>query len=526
MTHAQAVVRVRVSAVGRWVVPSVGAAALATRLGPVLTAGTLRGVQGYDDGVHLAVAQRLIAGVVPYRDEVFLHPPGIAVALAPFATLADPLGDSWSLALARLAFMVLGAVNAMLVARILARRGGLAAAVGGGAYALWGAAVAAEHTVYLEAPIGLGLLVALGALGRAGPGSEPGSRVVSRAIAVCGLAIGVAATFKIWVALDAAVLGALVLARWGPRTFGRWLAWCVLGAAPVLAPFVALAPGQLWHDIVVVQGARPEQDKSLAARLGALDPTAALHPRLGEPLALLVGALLLAAVIAPLVLAARRRTPPAAWSDPVWWGVLAALQLAALAAAPSFYLHYAAFVAPAFCLLLGAGAGRLVAVARARGGRPARAGTALVAAVAVLAGLGLTLTRPPLPTEGRVDQAVLADFGARHDCVWARKPAYLALADAAARQIRERCPATPDLVGAWLLLDEGGTVPGTAASDLDELELEELTASDAALLDARRPTQGLGPRARTYLHAHFAPVGTTGEVQMWSRVGEEPRQAH
>ncbi|MBC7549839.1 MAG: hypothetical protein H7269_02865, partial [Cellulomonas sp.] len=105
-------------AIARWVLPAVAVVALATRLGPVLAAGTLGGVQGYDDGVHLAVAERLLAGIVPYRDEIFLHTPGIAILLTPFAALAGPFGDAWALAAARVVFMVLGTVNAVLVARI------------------------------------------------------------------------------------------------------------------------------------------------------------------------------------------------------------------------------------------------------------------------------------------------------------------------------------------------------------------------------------------------------------------------
>ena len=506
-----------VPAAGGWVVLVVGAVALAARLGPVLVAGTLRGVQGYDDGVHLAVAQRLIAGVVLYRDEVFLHPPGIAVALAPFAALAGPLGDSWALGLARLAFMVLGTVNAMLIARILLPRGALAAAVGGGAYALWGAAVSAEHTVFLETPINLGLLIALGLLARTGTGSARGSRAGSRAVMVSGLALGVAVTFKIWVVIDAVALGALVLARWGPRTLVRWFGWCVLGAAPVLVPFLVLAPGEFWQDVVVVQGARPVQDKGLADRLGAVGLAAALHIGSSILVAVLIGAVVLAAVLGPLVVAVVRRTGPAAWPDLVWWGVLAALQLAALAVAPSFYSHYGAFVVPALSLLLGAGAGRLASAVRARGGRAARAGVAGVVAVVVAAGLGLALARPPLPVPGRVDNAVLADFAARHDCLWVRNPSYLQLADATARQIRAHCPASMDLVGVSLVLADRGRVPGSAASDIDALVLEQLTGSDGALLVAGHPTQGFGKRARAYLAAHFAPVGRTGEIQMWTR---------
>ena len=503
--------------IGRWLALAVGAVAFATRLGPVLAAGTLRGVHGYDDGVHLAVAQRLIAGIVTYRDDVFLHPPGIAVALSPFAALAGPFGDSWALALARLAFMLVGTLNAILVARILLPRGVVAAAVGGGAYALSSATVSAEHTIYLETAIGLGLLIALGALRRVGPGSAAGSRTVSRALAVSGLAIGVAATFKIWVAIDATVLAALVLSRFGVRAVGKWIAWCALGAAPIVVPFLVLAPGRLWYDVVVVQSGRPVQAKSLMDRLGAVGLAKALDTTDIGPLAVLIGALLLAIVLAPLAVSVWRRMGPAAWPDPVWWGVLAAAQLAALAVAPSFYLHYESFVAPAMCLLLGAGTGHLVAAAKARGGRAGRSGVAVIVAVAVAAGLGLTVTRPPLPAAGRVDNAVLARFAARHHCLWVRVLAYLQVADATARQLRERCPGSLDLVGSWLVLTSGGKIPGSAASSLDQLEIGQLRGSDGALLEAVSPTQGLGRQSKAYLHAHFVAVGRTGEIQMWSR---------
>jgi hypothetical protein len=506
-------------ATGRKVVLGVGLVALAARLWPVLAAGTLRGVSGYDDGVYFAVAQRLLAGIVPYRDEVFLHPPGIAVGLAPFAGLAGPVGDSWALALARVAFMVLGAMNAMVVARILSSRGLFAAAVGGGAYALWGATIAAEQTLYLEAPIGLGLLVALAALRRAGPGSAARSGTMSRALAVSGLALGVAVTFKIWVTVDVAALGALVLARWGPRAVARWLRWGLVGAAPILVPFLVLAPGRLWFDVVRVQSVRPMQGKTIPDRLGAVGLAAALNTPAVGVLAIAIGGLLLTLVATPLVAAIVRRSRPDRWPDPVWWGILAAAPLAALAFAPSFYQHYVAFAVPALTLLLGAGAGHLLGAARGRGAQIARFGPVALVALALTVGFASVLTRPLLPPGGRVDNAELATFAARRTCVWARNPSYLQVADAAARQDRAGCRSSPDLVGAWLALQGGGNVPGYRAPNLDTLVLEQLRTSDGAFLSAIRPTQGFGPRARTYLRAHFVPVGTTGEIGLWARAG-------
>ena len=506
------------AALGGALVPAIGVVAFAARLVPVLQAGTLRGVQGYDDGVHLAVAQRLIAGILPYRDELFLHPPGIAVVLAPVAALAGPLGDSWSLVLARLAFMALGAVNAMLVARILAPRGLLAAGAGGLAYALAGATVLAEHTMFLETPINLGLLVALGALTRAGTAAPAwAARGMRRALLVAGLALGLVVTFKIWVVLDAVVLAALIFARWGAPAVMRFLGWCVVGAAPVVVPFLVAAPGRLLFDVVVVQSGRPGQGKGVLHRIGAVGLAASLHLPWVDLLAGLIGAALLAAALGPVAAMAWRRTPARAWPDPVWWGLLAGLQLGALALAPSYYPHYAAFAAPALCLLLGAGTGHLAAALRARGSGAAQGGLRTLVIALVAVALVVPLVRPPLSRAGRVDNAALAQFAAAHDCLWVRNPSYLQVADATARQLRRRCPATMDLVGAWLVLDRGGTVPGSDATSIDDLILGQLAGSDGALLVAGHPTQGFGPLSRAYLAKHFVRVGTTGEIEMWTR---------
>lgn len=55
----------------------------------------------YDDGVHFAVALNLLHGQIPYRDVLFLHPPGIALATSPFAAVAPLTGDARAFVLAR-----------------------------------------------------------------------------------------------------------------------------------------------------------------------------------------------------------------------------------------------------------------------------------------------------------------------------------------------------------------------------------------------------------------------------------------
>ena len=143
------------------IVGVVVAVALAARLVPMLRGGGLFGLGNSDDGVYYAAAVALVHGHLPYRDFLLLHPPGIVVALAPFAALGRLIGEHEGFALARLAWVLLGAVNAVLVSRILRPIGLVGAALGGLCYAVLYPAVYVEWTTQLQ---GLGntlLLVSL-----------------------------------------------------------------------------------------------------------------------------------------------------------------------------------------------------------------------------------------------------------------------------------------------------------------------------------------------------------------------------
>lgn len=91
-----------------WAV-SLAALAFVVRLGSVLRGGGLFGRIGYDGSVYYAAASALARGLLPYRDFLLLHPPGIALLLLPFAALGRLVGDAGGYALARLAWFGLGA---------------------------------------------------------------------------------------------------------------------------------------------------------------------------------------------------------------------------------------------------------------------------------------------------------------------------------------------------------------------------------------------------------------------------------
>jgi alpha-1,2-mannosyltransferase len=131
------------------------------RLAPVVCGSGLRGMNSKDGAVYYAAAAGLAHGLLPYRDFLFLHPPGIVVALVPVAVLEKVIGDAAGMEAATLAWFGVGALNAVLVSRILRPLGVPVALVGGLFFAVFYPAVFVEHSTLLEAPASTATLVAL-----------------------------------------------------------------------------------------------------------------------------------------------------------------------------------------------------------------------------------------------------------------------------------------------------------------------------------------------------------------------------
>jgi alpha-1,2-mannosyltransferase len=501
-----------------------GVLAFVVRIGPVVAAGMLRGAMSYDEGVHLQVAQRLLAGQVTYRDVLFVHPPGVVLAQVPIAWLAQLVGEPSALAVSRCLAAGIGALTAVLVARLLLPRGLLAAGIGGAVAALFGPAVAADRVALLEGALSLGLVVALSALAGVGrpvrtppAGEVPVIPTASdrsrRALVVGGAALGIAAAVKVWAALDVVLLVAIVALRHGRSAALRWAAGSVVAAVVVVGPFALLAPGSMWRDVVAAQLHRPrppgESLDALVARVAALQPIAGLGGRWPAVLVIGVAALLAVGLLAVLGrIALRSRTPVTRWPDPVWWLVIGAAHLAALLVAPSHYLHYDSFLTVPLALVLGAGAGR---GARRVVGRAAAVRLGAVLAVLVVL---LASTLPALSPGAAVSTAVL-DREA-HGCVWVREVQFLMVADLSRQQIERGCPGQPDLFG-LTMATYAAPDPAAALAALDNELAHQLAHSDVAFLRATEPTRDLGPVARRYLARHFVAGPTTGSVQVWRR---------
>ena len=188
---------------------------------PNVLSGVLPVTRDYDEGVYVSVSIRLIHGVLPYRDFVFIHPPGIALLMSPLALLGVITGSSASsLIIARVLILVVVAINAVLVGRLVRLIGRVAVAVASFSLALWPLSVAVDRDIELEPYLVLFCLV--GALLVFKTDEDPSKRRVF----LGGLAFGFAFAVKIWALMPIAAVLLVMLPRW--RREGRWL---VLGMA-------------------------------------------------------------------------------------------------------------------------------------------------------------------------------------------------------------------------------------------------------------------------------------------------------
>lgn len=384
----------------------------------------------YDDGVHFSAAVNLVHGNLPYREVLFLQPPGLLLAVAPFAVLANWVGDSSAFVDARVVFALIGGLNAALVALVLRRFGLAAMVVGGALYALSFAASYDERTVTLEVIGATGVLTSLVLLDVAE------RRPARRWIVLAGVAAGVSLDFKVWYVVPFVVLA--LVAR-------RRIGWFVLGgAAAVMAvylPFFAAAPAKMWRDVVLAQLDRaPATDKPVRIRVSSMlgmapdDSTGSLPALLGPTvlnlLIVLVGVLALAALTAR----GTRR-----------FVVLLLACALLLVQSPSYFEHYAQYASAPLALVGGAGAVQL-AERLGRWRRPILV-VSVVAAVFLQAAIGLR-EDVDVANQKVAPVAALRAASARiPGCIVTDDPTFLILMDRLTPEIRNGCTVRSDPSG-------------------------------------------------------------------------------
>ena len=431
-------------------------------------AAGLREYRGYDDGVYFSSAVAFVHGRLPYRDFLLVHPPGIMLALTPFAALTHWTSDSTALAAARVGFLLLGATNTVLVAR-LARRWGLAATVVAGfLYAVSTAAAYTERLTLLE-PLGtLTLLAGVTLLRRAEvPGAARRWRYVGGAV------LGLGVVVKIWNVVPVLV----VLVWWAVRRGVREaVGVAVAGAAAallVLLPFAVASGRSMLELVVLAQLGRPRAPGTMATRVEGILGVSATQWESEQVRAAVTAAVGLAVVAAAV----------AAWRydrGRLWVAVLGA-QVLVLLAAPSYFASYAAYSAPAVALVLAAGVSVVPDRLRVAG------------AVLACGLLGVVAGVPAAPAQAPFPVAQVRDLLPATGCIRADSPGALVVLDVLSRNERRGCATRIDVSGQTYAVGNrdsaGRPVPRVRNHQWQEDAVAYLTSGSAAVI-ARQTGNG------------------------------------
>jgi alpha-1,2-mannosyltransferase len=469
------------------------------RLGPLLLQGSLGGILEYDDAVYFGASLAVTTGQLPYADFTLVQPPGIVALLLPFAGLAHSVPDSDALSLARVAFTLIGAVNAALVMVLLRRYGSLTALAGGFVYATWQVIVSAEHTLLLEPLLNLCLLAAFALFWQ--PSASP------RRIAAAGAILGVSLTFKLWPLPLVVVCLLWIHVRHGIRAAAAFGGAAVLSAALVVLPFLVSSPRAMYEQVVLDQLDRPAIGVDLADRLRAFAPRPGLLDQVPDAV-LLAGAVALLA--AALWLAVRE-------ADLRLWFAVLLIQVAEILLSASFYYHYAAFAGPALAVFGAVLAGRAWSVARERPGRR-RAATAIAVMLAATLVVGSV---SPSRVESHIDSQRVAGFLDRHDCTWASS-AVLQAGDAQLRQLGHGCASWIDEHG--VLLDHGRGRWPTGGLAEQERRIDgwqralrrQFASSDAAVRGVPLSREAWSAKTKRAFSRAFRPAGRSGAFYLWT----------
>lgn len=328
--------------------------ALGLRAYQLSTPGYLFGITEYDDGSYFGSAIHLVHGILPYRDFVFVQPPGITLLMTPVALLAK--STMWGLAIGRILTMIAGAAGVLLLGLLVRHRGLPTTILACGLLAVYPDSVTTARTVLLEP--WLVLFCLLGALA-----VFNGDRVTSnrRRLILGGLALGFAGAIEAWAILPAVVILALCLP--GVKRAATCLAGMAVGFLVPVVPFAALDPSGFFRDLVVAQVG----PRAGAVRVGiwyrfkemfGLSNVQTSH--LGVLLAVVIVLGFALATLAAAWLVTRQPPPPIEW-----FAVVTTFLIVVIFLWPSqFFFHFVDFLVPFLAMSVALPLARLLAAAQ------------------------------------------------------------------------------------------------------------------------------------------------------------------
>ncbi|MEY4136489.1 MAG: hypothetical protein RL205_617 [Actinomycetota bacterium] len=464
-----------------WLTPLlIGLVAFGVRLLSVISTGDLRGLLGYDEGVYFSASSGFISGLMPYRDFVLVHPPGVLVALAPFAFIAHFTTDADGWAIARIGVMLLGSLTAVVVyftARRVSRVAGITAGL---LYAVWWPAVHVERTTMLEAFVLVGIAGALWAL--------RDSDVRWPRLVLAGALLGCATSTKLWgaVPLIVVVLWLLLARRWRSALVVT-ASWIGMTTAIIL-PFFLLAPSRMFELVMLGQigrgrGGAPETQR-IVEMLNLGTDSVIAHGRLVTLLAM-IGTV----VMAVLVITCWAKVPRARL-----WAALLVVQVGVLLYVPVYFAGYSSFIGPALALVVGAVVSSLWTQ---RGARILIAG---FGGIVLLASCYRSVFLSD-HQQINVPKVEIAVAGAR--CVGSDSPGVLIATNALSRDLDNGCPVIFDVDGTVYAIDQGSNPDhlssGARRKNSAEYQrrLEAYFSGTDAIVMHRTAVDGIDPEVLT-----------------------------
>ncbi|WP_147444531.1 glycosyltransferase 87 family protein, partial [Corallococcus sp. CA031C] len=217
----------------------------------------------YDEGVYFSAAALLLRGDLPYRDFIFVHPPGSLLLWAPGAALTLGFDAATAYGVTRFAAAAVGALCAFLAGRIAWRAWGpLAGCVAALAYAAYPEAITVERGTFLEPLLNI-LCLGFANLWLTSDTPSRARRIFAGVL--IGLAVSVKLPGGLW-------LVAALLARPWKESWRDLLTLALIAFATfvvVVAPLAAQAPSEFFRDVIAFQALRPahgEADRLLRLR--------------------------------------------------------------------------------------------------------------------------------------------------------------------------------------------------------------------------------------------------------------------
>ena len=446
--------------------------AFLARLLSLMFAGGFDSILGYDDGVYFGASAAFVHGLIPYKDFVLVHPPGILLILAPFTWISKLTSDSFAFYAARIFFMLIGATSTALIYVIAKRFNKPAALIAATIYAVWNPVVRVERTAYLEGIGSLALLVALYLI--------PKAKTSKIQISFAGLALGIAVSTKLWFAVPVVIIFAwLVLNKeflraliFGSVSFGTFLS--------IIAWFWYQAGSRFWELIITAQIHRANFQLPLRTRIDQIFNFTSLTFLHNSNLRFVVGVAIVTLLTIPFIRFFKKH------DQGILILFLFAAQFVVLLQTPVFFNAYPSFVAATLALIAGITLGEF----------HRNIITGLVIASFITISFHSTLTQEPgrdLPT--KIEQLPLQ----KSRCVTSDDPVLLALTNTLTKDLQNNCHLIFDVTGVIYGINSTNSqdMPSKQRrlkSDLYQRQIEKYLSSGSVVILGRPKHDGLRPK--------------------------------